>query len=114
MAKNFLPQKPFTEPNTPDAINRTGPHENYANTTANNSYRTRFGLAAVTLAHPTRPFEKMMPPPAPPELRELPAGEPIHSKSSAAFKPSSTLRITSLESSPIRSESFALSSVVTW
>jgi hypothetical protein len=44
VAKNFLAQTPFTAPNTTGIIDRLGPHQNYANTTAYKSYRTRFDI----------------------------------------------------------------------
>jgi outer membrane receptor protein involved in Fe transport len=44
VAKAFLAQNPFTAQNKPGNIDRLGPHENYANTTAYKSFRTRFDV----------------------------------------------------------------------
>ena len=44
VAKNFLAQNPFTAQNQTGSIDRLGPHENYSNTTAYKSYRTRFDI----------------------------------------------------------------------
>ncbi|MBI4909931.1 MAG: TonB-dependent receptor [Acidobacteria bacterium] len=44
VAKNFLAQNPFTAQNQTGTIDRLGPHQNYANTTAYKSFRTRFDI----------------------------------------------------------------------
>jgi len=56
VAKNFLAQTPFTAQNRTGTIDRLGPHQNYANTTAYKSFRTRFD---IKIDHQFTPQHKM-------------------------------------------------------